>query len=129
MFDSTQYLYITLFVLAAAFIAVFLYFWLQHRKYVKRIVPRAKKSVFFEILVPKENTNKDEQAHSSDEKKQLVSVAEQIFTTLSEAGKHHGLFGHNDYISFEIAAVDKKISFYINCSEDLKDLIEKQIHA
>ncbi|MEK7075181.1 MAG: type IV secretion system DNA-binding domain-containing protein, partial [Patescibacteria group bacterium] len=35
----------------------------------------------------------------------------------------------SDYISFEIAAFEKKISFYINCPSTLKDIIEKQIHA
>ncbi len=91
-------------------------------------MPRLKSSVFFEIQVPKQVPENDK-ASDIEHQRQMIGVAEQIYATLAEAGKRHGFFSQNDYISFEIAAVEKKISFYINCSADLKDLIEKQVHA
>src|SRR6266481_3696628 len=131
MFDQNFLiiLYFALALLTAAFVAVFLYFYLLHRR-EKTLIPHARKSVFLEIQVPKQSGGKDQPAQKSeDEKKQMVSVAEQIFTTLSEIGKGHGVFSLNDYISFEIVALNKKIGFFINCSPELQDLVEKQVHA
>lgn len=123
------YLYLFLIGLVAAFVAVFLFYWLDQRRKEKFLIPRARNSVFLEIQVPKESQDKDDKPRSEEEKKQLIAVAEQIFTTLSEAGHNKSLFGFNDHISFEIAAINKKISFYINCSKEIQDLVEKQIHA
>ena len=120
--------YIVLVLLVAAFVAVFLHYWLRNRKYAKDVVPRIKNSVFLELQVPKESADQ-ENYKDLEQKKQLISVAEQIFTTLSEAGSKQTFFGKSDYISFEIAAFEKKISFYINCPATLKDVIEKQVHA
>ncbi|MEK7075938.1 MAG: hypothetical protein AAB948_04060, partial [Patescibacteria group bacterium] len=95
--------YIVLVVLVAAFVAVFLHYWLRNRKYSKDVVPRIKNSVFFELQIPKETADQ-ENYKDLEQKKQLISVAEQIFTTLSEAGSKQTFFGKSDYISFEIAA-------------------------
>ncbi len=129
-FPAIDMLYLSLAVLLAIFCTVFFYFWRRHRKYTKRLLPRARASVFLEIQMPKENTDKSEQSpRSAEERKGLIAVAEQIYTTISKAGEHKGLFANHDFISFEIAAVNKKISFYINCPRNLRDLIEKQVHA
>lgn len=130
--DTLSILYFALAVLAVIFIFAAAYFYLRHKRYVKQIVPRMKDSVFFEIQVPKEASKQSESNRNDrneDQKKELIAVAEQIFTTLSEAASNKNLWQRNGYISFEIAALDKKISFYINCSKDLKDLVEKQVHA
>jgi hypothetical protein len=116
-------------LLVAAFVLLFLYYWIHHVKYTSQVIPRLKKSVFLEIQVPKDLSSNDDKPRGEEEKKHAISVAEQIFTTLSQAGERKGFLKANDHISFEIAAVQKKISFYINCSHDLRDLIEKQIHA
>lgn len=121
-------LYLILAIAVAGFLIVAWNFLKHHRKYAMLVMPRLKSSVFFEIQVPKQSID-GEKGRDQDHQKQLISVAEQIYTTLAEAGKNHSYFSHNDYISFEIAAVEKKISFYINCSRQLKDLVEKQIHA
>ncbi len=123
-------LYLSLAILLIAFCAVFFYFWRRHRKYVKKLLPRARASVFLEIQMPKESADKADAAPKSrEEQKQLIAIAEQIYTTISKAGEHKGIFSSNDFISLEIAAVGKKISFYVNCPRHLQDLIEKQVHA
>ncbi len=130
--NTLTILYLVLAALAVAFIFVGGYFYLRHRRYTKQIVPRIKNSVFFEIQVPKEAGKEGDPSKlnkSEDQKKEMIAVAEQVFTTLSDAATNRSLWQRNDYISFEIAALDKKISFYINCSRDLKDLVEKQVHA
>jgi len=119
--------------LVAAFVAVFLHFLFEHLRYTKHIVPRAKNSVFLEIQIPKENSgeNQSGKTETSEERNSIIAFAEQVFTNLSsEALGSKGVGGRYDnYISFEIVALSKKISFYINCPRDLRDLLEKQIHA
>lgn len=84
--------------------------------------------------MPKEEARKEEKERpkSEEEKKLLIAVAEQLYTTLSNAGREHSwkdFFRHKDYFTLEIACVDKKISFYVNCPKHLRQLIEKQIQA
>jgi hypothetical protein len=95
----------------------------------KSWAPRILDSVFLEISVPKDSAASDNEAQK--EEKDLISVAEQFFTTVIHEGEkdlHHYL-DINDYISFEIAAVGKKIAFYINVPKKLQALVEKQLHA
>lgn len=123
---------ITLVVLAAlgvAFVLFLRYYWQHHFYYAHYIVPRTLSWVFLEVQVPKENATDDQKNISTEEKRNLTSVAEQLFTTISAAGKKAGWLTPPDYVSFEIACTDKKISFYINCPKSLQELIEKQIHA
>lgn len=130
MFDSQTIfiLYFCLIILLVLFFAVFFYYWRKHFKYSKKLLPRVRSSVFLEIQTPKDGVDKaDSKGH--EERKQIISVAEQIYSTISKAGEKHGFFQSGDFISFEIAAVNKKISFYINCPKHLQDLIEKQVHA
>lgn len=114
--------------LVAAFAVVFFYYYRRHIYHAKHVIPRVQSSVFLEIQVPKD-AGQDQQAKTGEEQKQLIAVAEQLFTTLSETGQHHGWLAGKDYYSFEIACTDKKISFYVNCPRHLKELVEKQIQA
>lgn len=95
----------------------------------KSWLPRIKESVFLEISVPKESSAHEQEAQK--EEKDMIAVAEQFFTAISQL--HEKDFSHmmgvDDYISFEIAAVGKKISFYINAPKKFQPLIEKQLHA
>lgn len=129
---STFNIVVLVFVaLIAIFIAVFFYFYKRHVYYTKHIVPRTLDWVFLEILMPKDSApEKDAQRpKSEEEKKQLIAVAEQLFTTLSQSGESKGWLAGKDYYSFEIACTDKKISFYINCPKHLQELVEKQVQA
>lgn len=116
-------------VLIVVFAAVFFYYYSRHVYHKKHIVPRTMDWVFLEILMPKESSSENERQKNEEEKKLLVSVAEQLFTTLSESGHSKGWLLGRDYYSFEIACTDKKISFYVNCPRHLQQLVEKQIQA
>jgi len=122
---------LVLLALIAVFIAVFFYFYKRHIYHTKNVVPRTLDWVFLEILMPKEgSSDKDSQRQKSEEeKKQLIAVAEQLFTTLSQSGESKGWLAGKDYYSFEIACTDKKIAFYINCPKHLQELVEKQVQA
>ncbi len=122
---------LALFVLIAVFAAVFFYFYKRHVYHSKHILPRTMDWVFLEIQMPKETSpDKDQQRQKTEEeKKALISVAEQLFTTLSESGQSKGWLLGKDYYSFEIACTGKKISFFVNCPKHLQSLVEKQIQA
>lgn len=133
MFSNNELLVFTiaLVALVVLFFGVFIYFWLEHRRYTKHIMPRARNSVFLEIQMPKENEDENSK-NNSEQRSSMIAVAEQVFTAISELGSHDAVKGGNrfdDYLSFEIAAVGKKISFYINCPRRLQDLVEKQLQA
>ena len=117
--------------LIAIFAAVFFYYYKIHRYHTKHVVPRIQDWVFLEIMMPKESSddNKDQRPKSEEEKKLMISVAEQLFTTLSESGHDKGWLIGKDYYSFEIACTSKKISFFVNCPRHLQQLVEKQIQA
>src|SRR5258708_5326558 len=113
--------------LIAIFIAVFFYFYNRHVYHTKHIIPRIQDWVFLEIQMPKDSSpdKNDERSKTEEEKKLLIAVAEQLFTTLSESDHDKGWFLGKDYFSFEIAYTDKKISFYVNCPKHLQELVEK----
>lgn len=115
--------------LIAIFIAVFFYYYKRHVYHTKHVVPRILDWVFLEIQMPKEVADEKEKQKSDEEKKNLIAVAEQLFTTLSESGQSKGWLQGKDYYSFEIACTKKKISFYINCPRHLQQLVEKQLQA
>jgi hypothetical protein len=116
-------------ILVVVFLAVLAYYLHRHWYYSKVILPRTKNWVFLEIQMPKDNSEDKEQYQRDEEKKLLIGVAEQLFTTLSGISHENWFWQPKDYISFELACTDKKISFYINCPRHLQDLIEKQIQA
>jgi hypothetical protein len=116
-------------VLVAVFLIVLWYYLRRHWYYTRVILPRTKNWVFLEIAMPKENADDQDRPKTDEEKKNLIAVAEQLFTTLSEIGGSGGFFKVRDYIALEIACTDKKIAFYINCPKHLQELIEKQIQA
>lgn len=98
-------------------LAVFAYMiiqWLKHRK-------REDYSLnFINLLVklPKDNEIK-------------IDAAEQMFSglfSLRKSGFFHFL-KRQHLVSFEIVALKEKIGFYVSCSKDIQDLVEKQIHG
>lgn len=116
-------------VLLAIFVLVFWYYFKLHIYHTKYILKRVKSWVFLEIQMPKDGAGEENKPQGTEEKKNLIAVAEQLYTTLSDIGQKGNMFHPGDYFSFEIACIDKKIAFYINCPRHLQDIIEKQIHA
>ncbi|MBI4049461.1 MAG: type IV secretion system DNA-binding domain-containing protein [Candidatus Doudnabacteria bacterium] len=110
-------------------VALLLYFLFTDLLRKKTWAPRILNSVFLEVSLPKDSATPEQEPQK--EEKDMIAIAEQFFTTIATtagSGLAH-MFGINDYISFEIAAVGKKISFYVNVSKKLHSLLEKQLHA
>ncbi len=130
-FDISTILIATLLlaVLVVVFVLAAMYYIHRFWYYKHVILPRTKNWVFLEIQMPKDNSDDKERTLRDEEKKKLIAVAEQLYTTLSGISHENWFWQPKDYISFEIACSAKKISFYINCPKHLQDLIEKQIQA
>lgn len=113
--------------------AVILYFWYRNKTSIKHNAKRFLESVFLEIQVPKDVSDKDSSREPQKEEKDIIGVAEQLFASLSGTSEHskgvRGFLHPNEHISFEIVSIDKKISFYVNCPRHLRDMVEKQVHA
>ena len=131
LLSTTQITVLVLVALIVIFLAIAFYYYKRHRYHTMHVVPRIKDWVFLEIQMPKEGSpDKDDQRpKTEEEKKALIAVAEQLFTTLSESGRDKGWLLGKDYYSFEIACTDKKISFYVNCPKHMQQLVEKQVQA
>lgn len=85
---------------------------------LKKAVSRSLNMTLFLITLPKET--KQEQKTE----KEIISVMEQLYATLSEvSGRVH--------LALEIAlpAIGQEISFYLACSRKSTEIIEKQIHG
>src|SRR5437868_3249685 len=91
---------LVLLALVAVFLTVFFYFYKRHVYHSKHIVPRTQNWVFLEILMPKDNADDKEKQKNDEEKKNMIAVAEQLFTTLSDSGHSKGWFIGKDYYSF-----------------------------
>ncbi|QQS23190.1 type IV secretion system DNA-binding domain-containing protein [bacterium] len=116
-------------LLVVVFLSILAYYLHRHWYYKKVILPRTKNWVFLEIQMPKDNSEDKEKYQRDEEKKNLISIAEQLYTTLSGISHENWFWQPREYISFEIACIEKKISFFINCPRNLQELIEKQIQA
>ncbi|HEX9503168.1 MAG TPA: type IV secretion system DNA-binding domain-containing protein [Patescibacteria group bacterium] len=96
----------------------------------KTWAPRILDSVFLEISIPKENT--DQENEPQKEEKNIIAIAEQFFSTITTTSDERDMshfLGIDEYITFEVGAHKKNISFYINVPKRLQNLIEKQLHA
>lgn len=110
-------LIVVVFCSIAAIFALFFYMlfqWIKHHNREKY----ALKFVTLLVRLPRDNEIK-------------VDAAEQMFSGLFSI-KHSGWFHWlkpEDVFTFEIIALKEEIAFYVSCSEDLRDLVEKQIHG
>lgn len=107
----------TLILFLVALLAVFGYMffqWLKHR----RRESYALNFVTLLVRLPRDSEIK-------------IDAAEQMFTGLYSLKKSGPLqfMKPEDIFSFEIVALQEKISFQVNCPRKIKDLVEKQIHG
>lgn len=128
--DSSLIIFWLILIAILGLVGTLLYFILEDLMRKKTWAPRILNSVFLEISIPKENS--DPEKEPQKEEKDIIGIAEQFFATIGSPSEHRDLshfLGINEYMSFEIAAHQKKISFYINVPKRLQDLVEKQLHA
>lgn len=104
----------TLVLLLMVAAAYFLYFWWKNRHREQQALN------FMTLLIrlPKDNEVK-------------IEAAEQMFTALHSLKLRtwKSIFEHERAFAFEIVAKKEDIAFYLNVPKDLRDLVEKNIHA
>lgn len=127
--DPMMYFYVFMLFAIGLLLAALFYFLIADVLRKRSWAPRILNSVFFEVYVPKDSAEPEKEPQK--DQREMIAVAEQFFSTIVQH-EDKGLssyLGMNDYISFEIAAVGKRISFFINVPKKLQLLIEKQLHA
>ncbi|MBX4204684.1 MAG: type IV secretion system DNA-binding domain-containing protein [Candidatus Doudnabacteria bacterium] len=130
MTGATQLFFWVILLAVLGLVGLMLYFFLFDYLRKNTWGPRLLDSVFLEVTIPKENTDPNQEA--AKEEKDIIAIAEQFFSTIAHIDQKLNIqhfLDINDYISFEIAAIGKRISFYINVPRKLQPLIEKQLHA
>ena len=129
LIDSSLIIFWLILIAILGLVGMLLYYILTDLMRKKTWAPRILNSVFLEVSIPKENS--DPESEPQKEEKDMIGIAEQFFATIgTTAGRDLAHFlGINEYMSFEIAAHSKKISFYINVPKRLQSLVEKQLHA
>jgi hypothetical protein len=107
-----------------------LYFMFADALRKKTWAPRILNSVFLEVTLPKENSDPEKEPQKQE--KEMIAIAEQFFATIGTGEQHRDIshfLGIGEYMTFEIASSNKKISFFINVPKRLQSLVEKQLHA
>ncbi|MEJ0021189.1 MAG: type IV secretion system DNA-binding domain-containing protein [Candidatus Doudnabacteria bacterium] len=129
LFNGSLILFWLILIAILGLVGLLLYFLAMDTLRKKTWAPRMLDSVFLEVMIPKENSDPEQQAQK--EEKDIIGIAEQFFATIgtTEGGDLKHFLGINEYISFEIAAHERKISFYINVPKRLQNLVEKQLQG
>jgi len=102
--------------------------WLEE----KRKIPYSLKMVLLQVVVPKERGKQIEETRDPKELAQLfIGNAEQFFASIysiyQKATKN--IFYNQEYLSFEIVALNDEINFYVSIPQNIRGLVEKQIHS
>ncbi|MEO8065264.1 MAG: type IV secretion system DNA-binding domain-containing protein [Candidatus Doudnabacteria bacterium] len=129
MINSSLIIFSLILIAILGLVGLILYFLAIDLLRKKTWAPRIMDSVFLEVTISKENSNPEQEPQK--EEKDIIGIAEQFFATIgtTEGTDLKHFLGINEYMSFEIAAHKKKISFYINVPKRSQNLVEKQLHA
>ncbi len=129
MSSGTIVIFWLLLIAILGIVGLLFYFMIMDMRRKKTWAPRILDSVFLEVTLPKENSDPEKEAQK--EEKEIIAIAEQFFSTITTSGEHgiNHFLGIDEYISLEIGAHSKRISFYINVPKRLQNLVEKQLHA
>lgn len=101
----------------------------DHRK--KDEIERVLNTRVFLVTLPKEIHHVSDREQTKDFK-QLISVAEQMFTAFSSlysGSISNQIMQEQEQIAFEIVAQDGLISFYVACPKMLEEMVAKQIQS
>ena len=113
------------FILFTVFIAIsILIYWLKN----KRKLAESLNMRLFLITLPKKDKEKEK---SPKNEKEIISVMEHLYSSLSSVGRSKKSFFYQPCLVFEIATSKEngEISFYLAAPRDYGNLIEKQING
>ena len=120
---------IVIFILVIAAIVFYLIYKSKEKKKLR--IAGAEKLVMLRVVLPKIIKNEEEKVQDKEDFRQVMSVAEQLFSVFSstyQKGLKNAIFGQIR-ASFEIIAKDNLIYFFVGVPQELASFTEKQIHA
>ncbi len=100
--------------------------------YNKKIVNDWKKTVIFEISVPKETQEQaQKEGGSKRDDKDVLAIGEQIFSLMSDFSKGGWKYWLRGGVRFslEIVNINQETRFWLGCNSEHADIIERQIIA
>jgi TraM recognition site of TraD and TraG len=114
-------------------VGVLVYRKLKRKAYENKRVEDWEKTVFIEVSVPKETAEQSQKDAGSGKKddKEVLAIGEQLFTLMSEYAqdqKKTNFYG-GERFSLEIVNINQEIKFWLACSNDTAEVIERQIVA
>lgn len=110
----TLLLGLSFFLILAFFLGQALIIWCRNRKREERSL----KFVLLQVAVPRDNEIKIDAAE------QMISA----FSSIRKSGKLSFL-KLQEHISFEIVGLPEEIRFYLSVPQNLRDMVEKQVHG
>ncbi|MFW0837972.1 MAG: type IV secretion system DNA-binding domain-containing protein [Candidatus Komeilibacteria bacterium] len=113
------------------FIVVVFWWWRRHLR-LHHIVPSEWKHDVLELTVPKLR-RKDGQDEKVDNTHELVSLAENLFSTVGglqvQSGWQAWLYGRQDTFAFEIVVQGGIIYFYVSVPRTNREFLEQQLNS
>ncbi|MBI5413332.1 type IV secretion system DNA-binding domain-containing protein [Candidatus Peregrinibacteria bacterium] len=89
--------------------------------------------IFMQITLPREDSQKDKEKEVEKDFRERIAIMEQLYRSLYEMRElsihniiRRFLYNHN-FVSFEIVAGEKSVSFYVVVFKEYQSLVEKQI--
>lgn len=89
--------------------------------------------VFMQITLPREDSQKDKEKEVEKDFRERIAIMEQLYRSLYEMRElsihniiRRVLYNHH-FVSFEIVACEKSVSFYVVVFKEYQSLVEKQI--
>jgi len=127
--DLNQILILAGFLIILAIVIIGGLFFVRRQKNRGRLA-RALNMTLFLITLPKKV--KKEQGEAPKSQKEIISVMEQLYASLSNIRETKETFIYGQpHLAFEIATpqIGEEIAFYMAVPRGYEDVIEKQIHG
>jgi hypothetical protein len=90
-------------------------------------------NTIFQIRLPKEKPKDQEKEFDIEMIRAEIDKSESLIASIGglrvQRGIKSWILGRNDFYSFEVVAIDKRISYYLVCPTKMMRYIEQQIHA
>lgn len=92
-----------------------------------------KNLVFMQITLPREDSPKDKEKDVEKDFRERIAIMEQLFRSLYEIRELsirniiRRFFLKHNFVSFEIVAREKSVSFFVVCYREYQSIVEKQI--
>ncbi len=120
-------LFIVIFLLIIAATAAVAFLWYRHR----RTLEAASGWVMLLVSVPKEHPKPREEQQPTQDWRETLSVAEQMFASFASfySQKNFDKWFGQPHLTFEIVAKNNELLFYVGCPRASQALIEKTIYA